>query len=180
MNVSLGEFVLPSGEIIDMFANFDESFERMANPKPRAIRPCGHVQSASLLGQPCQACPPVPPKEVWEQPKASEPKINDLRIITKPGTHFGTWFWIEKYYAKQKWDNKKGDWVDNIGWFPVDKDLFGGHDSGQIYRWSRDEDRATKRATKMINKHQARVAKHEANQNRIKSGTKTYTLNTDR
>ncbi len=141
----------------DTFPGFDESFARMIGPKP-----------------------PVPPKELWEQPKPSEPKIDDLRIITRPGEHCGVWFWIEKYYAKEKWNKKKGDYDKVLGWYPVDKDLYGGPDCGHVYRWSRDNFHATKRALKMINKHEARVSKYEANQARIKSGTKTYTLNTDR
>ena len=155
--------------------------------KPKTIRPCGHVQSATLLGLPCQACPepPVPHPmmlhEPWENvPQPAEPKIDDLRVTIEPGIHLGVWFHIEKYYAKQKWNNVKCKYEDDINWFPVDKYLFGGHEHGMVDRWSRDENRAQERAAKFIGRQDERVAKYNARKDRIKNGTYTYNINPDR
>lgn len=151
--------------------------------KPRTIRPCGHVQSATLLGLPCQACPepPVPPKELWENvPQPAEPKTDDLRVTIKPGIHWGVWFSIEKYQNDSVWHNEDLAWREEFVWKRVDKHLYSGFEHGNTAWWGRDENHAQERAAKFIGRQDERVAKYNARKDRIKNGTYTYNINPDR
>lgn len=115
----------------------------------------------------------------WENvPQPAEPKVDDLRVTIKPGTHWGVWFHIEKYCSTDKWNGIDYDEV--FKWLRVDKYLYTGYDKGIVERWSRDEAHAQARAAKIIATRYEQVDKATARKNRIQNGTYTYNVNPDR